>query len=130
MDSLLQTGNHGSFNTNYTKIIRCYGIKYLSEVFTLQEDKTIDGQVSKYSELAVWEIYFSEIQTNKKWYWWQEKHHQILIVPTLTIAHPFLYNTVVKYIVDIPKCVFSFSKQAQNHCIEAKYVSLIQIMIT
>ena len=68
MDSLLQTGNHGSFNTNYTKIIRCYGIKYLSEVFTLQEDKTIDGQVSKYSELAVWEIYFSEIQTNKKWY--------------------------------------------------------------
>ena len=36
-------------------------IKYMSDKFTLQEYITIDSQVSKYGELAIFATYVSEI---------------------------------------------------------------------
>ena len=46
-----------------------YIFKYILDAFTLKEDTTIDGKVSKYGELAVCETYLSEIQTKKNSYW-------------------------------------------------------------
>ena len=47
MGYLVQTGNYVAINTSYTNIMVYYVIKYVSGVFTLQEDTNIDIQVSK-----------------------------------------------------------------------------------
>ena len=44
-------------------------IKYGSDAFTLQEDRTIGVHVSKSGELDVQAIYFSRIIKNTNFYW-------------------------------------------------------------
>ena len=53
MDSLVQTCKYGAINTNDTKTMRYYVVKYVSDTFTLQEDTTIDCQVNKSIELSI-----------------------------------------------------------------------------
>ena len=53
------------------------------------------------------------MQENKKCYWEQKNHQQVIIFPTRTIAHPFLDVVAVKYVHDIPKIVCN-SKNAKQ----------------
>ena len=65
-------------------------------------------------ENVVKKTYLSEIQTNKKWYWEQEQHHQNLIAPKKKIFHPWPDSTVVKNIADIPKNVCAMKKGTKS----------------
>ena len=47
ISSLLQIGKYGDTNAAYPNTVGYYVIKYISEPYTLQEDQTADGQVSK-----------------------------------------------------------------------------------
>ena len=67
-DYLAQTGKHGEINTNHTKTMGHYAIKYVSTKFKLQESTTIYGQVSKYWDLDVRAPYLWEIGSKKIWY--------------------------------------------------------------
>ena len=55
IDSLLQIDHYGAIDKTNTKTLIYYGIKYVSEVFILQIDTTIGGQVIKYGEISVLE---------------------------------------------------------------------------
>ena len=44
-----------------------YVIRYVSDIFTQQEDTTIDSQVSKYGKLAVKSKYLSEMKFKNYW---------------------------------------------------------------
>ena len=50
-----------------------YMIKYLSEIFTLQEDQTIDGKVSKEGEILIKYEYLSLMKAETNCYW---KYHE------------------------------------------------------
>ena len=47
ISSLFQLGKYGAINAANPNTMGYYLIKYLSEPYTLKEDQTIDGQVSK-----------------------------------------------------------------------------------
>ena len=53
MSSLVNTCEYGAINTTDTKTMGYSVIKYVSEIFTLQEETAIDGQASKSTKLAV-----------------------------------------------------------------------------
>ena len=53
MASLFQPGMYGAINTNDNTSNGFYVIKFLSEAYKLQSNKTIDGQVISAGELVV-----------------------------------------------------------------------------
>ena len=53
IDYIVQLGKYGSINEVDPTTMFYYVIKYLSEPYTLQEDQTIDGQVSNSTEPVV-----------------------------------------------------------------------------
>ena len=65
MASLVQLGKYGVINAVDPTTMGYYVIKYLSEPFTLQEDQTTYGQVSKVGELVVKYEYLSLIKKIK-----------------------------------------------------------------
>ena len=48
-------------------------IKYLSESYTLQEDQTAYGQVSKAGEPLIKSEYLSLMKAKTNWYWQQHR---------------------------------------------------------
>ena len=60
--SLVQSGMYGSINTNDNTSNGLHVIKFISEVYTLQNNTTIDGQVIYAGELVVKEQYLFSMQ--------------------------------------------------------------------
>ena len=50
-----------------------YVIQFISEAYTLQNNKTIDGQVIYPGELFVKAQYLCSMQENTNWYWKQQQ---------------------------------------------------------
>ena len=53
MAMLVKTGKYGAISTTYTTKMVNYVIKFVSKSYTLQEEKTFDGQISTSGELIV-----------------------------------------------------------------------------
>ena len=73
MASLVKSGMYGAINTadNTTNVL--YVIQFILEAYTLQNNKTIDGQVIYPGELFVKAQYLCSIQENTNWYWKQQQ---------------------------------------------------------
>ena len=65
MASLVQLGKYGAINILDTTTMGYYAIKYLSEIYTLQEDQTTYGQVSKAVDILVKTEYLSIMKAKK-----------------------------------------------------------------
>ena len=68
MAYLLQLGKYGAINAEYPITMRYYVIRYLYKPYTLQEDKTTDGQVSKAGEI-LFKTEYRSLMKAEKWYW-------------------------------------------------------------
>ena len=53
ISSLAQSVKYDVMNTTDTTTMVYYVINFVSEFYTLQEDTTCDGQISKFSEMVV-----------------------------------------------------------------------------
>ena len=103
MASLVQPGMHGAINTYDTTTNGLYVIQFISEAYTLQNNTTIDGKIISSGEIVVREQYLWYMQENTNWYWKKQPLQQNIIVPTLTIIHPFLDVITIRYVQDILK---------------------------
>ena len=69
MASLVQYGKYGAINTAGLTTLGYCVVKYVSDTFTLQEEITTNGQLSKAGELSVREEYLSCMTEKTNWYW-------------------------------------------------------------
>ena len=53
MESLIESGKYGAIKTTDTETNRFYVTMLTSEAYTLQDNKTIDGQIITAGELVV-----------------------------------------------------------------------------
>ena len=72
MDLLVQSGMYGAINTADITKNGFYVIQFISEKYTLQNNRTIYGQVISSGELFFKAQYLWSIQGNTKWYWKQQ----------------------------------------------------------
>ena len=63
---------------------------FTSEAYTLQDKKTIDGQIITAGELVVKVQYLCSMQVDTNFYWNQQPKQHVITVPTCTILHPQL----------------------------------------
>ena len=68
-DALVQTNKYGAINTADTTTMGYYGIKFISEPYTLQEETMRDGKISTPGELVVKSQYIKFMQYNINCYW-------------------------------------------------------------
>ena len=71
MNSLLQLGKYSAISAVGKTTMGYYVIKYLSEPYQIQEDKTIYGQVIKAGELVFKSEYLSLMKSKTNRYWQQ-----------------------------------------------------------
>ena len=90
-----------------------YVIIFASEVYTLQDNTTIYGQVTTAGELVVKEKYLCSIQVDTNWYWYKHPQHHNITLPTHTILHPQLEVNAIIDFNDIPKSLCNRT-QAKN----------------
>ena len=114
MASLVQPGMYGAIKTYENKSNGLYVIKFLSVEYTLQNNKTIYGQVISAGELFVKAQYICSMQ-EKNWYWKQQPLQQTTIVPTRTILHPCVDVIIIRYVQDTPKKCFSRNKETKQY---------------
>ena len=114
MPSLVQLGMYSAINTYYTTTNGFYVIQFLSDAYTLQNNKTIDGQVISTGELVVKAQYLCSMQGNTNWYWRQQPLQHTIIFPTRTILHPRLEFIIIIYVQDIPKELCGRSKEKKS----------------
>ena len=69
MASLVQLGKYRSIYAAYLTTMGYYVIKYRYEPYTLQEEQTTHGQVSKAGELVVKSEYLSLMKEKRNCYW-------------------------------------------------------------
>ena len=62
MASLVKSSKYGAINTADTTTDGYYVIKFISKVYTLQNNTTIDGQIISAGELVVKEKYICYMQ--------------------------------------------------------------------
>ena len=118
MASLVQSGMYSAIDTDDTTTNGFYVIKLLSDVYKLQDNTTIDGQVIYAGELVVKAQYLSSMQENTNWYQKQQPLQQTIIVPTRTILHPRLEDIIIRYVKDIPNKLcgrIKAKKETQRH---------------
>ena len=72
MAALVKTGQYGDINTTDPSIMGYYGIKLMSEPYTLQEETNRDGKICTYGELFVKYQHMHCIKENMNWYWEQK----------------------------------------------------------
>ena len=71
---------------------------FISEAYTLQENKTVDGQIITSRELVVKAEYICSVQVDTNWYWNQQPKQHVITFPTRTILHPQLeVNSVTDF---------------------------------
>ena len=63
---------------------------FTSGAYTLQENTTIDEQITTAGELVVKAKYLCSVQIDTSWYWNQQPKHHVITVPTRTTLHPQL----------------------------------------
>ena len=68
MAELVQTDKWGSIDATDTTTMVYYAIKFISEAYTLQEEKMCYGKMSSAGILAVKAQYINCMQDNTKWY--------------------------------------------------------------
>ena len=97
MASLIESGKYGAINTTDTSTNEFYVIMFTSGAYTLQENRTIDGQIITAGELVVKAKYLCYMQIDTNWYWNPHPKHHVLTVPTRTILHPQLEVNAITY---------------------------------
>ena len=105
MYSLLPLVKCSAINSSDPTTMRYSVIKYLSETYTLQEEQTIDGQVSNEGERVVKEEYLIIMKSKTNWHW---KHHgtnQSVILSTHAIVHTCLDVSVFNNVADISNSI-------------------------
>ena len=105
----------GAINTYDTTTDGLYVLKFISEVYTLQNNKSIYGKVISAGELVVKAQYFCSMQENTNWYWKQRQLQQTIIVPTRTILHPNIGVIIIRYVQDIPNKICSRNKAKKQY---------------
>ena len=103
--SLVKSGKYGAINTTDTSKNGFHVNIFTSEAYTLQNNTTIDGQVTTAGELVVKAQYLCPMQEINNWYWDQHPQQKVITVTTRTILHPRLDVIAIIYIHDIPKSV-------------------------
>ena len=113
MDALIQTGQYIFINTTDITKMGYYVIKFLSEYYSLQEDTTCNGKISKVGDLFFKSQYMSCMKYNTNRYWVKLQQQNNIIVTTHIIVHPCLYVMSVTELKQIPKSVWDIN-QARN----------------
>ena len=80
---------------------------FTSGAYTLQENKTIDGQIMTPGELVVNAKYLCSMQVDTNWYWNQQSKHHVITLPTRTIIHPQLECDAITDFHAIPTSICS-----------------------
>ena len=107
MASLVESGNYGDINTTDTSTNGFYVIMFTSGAYTLQENRTIDGQIITSGELVVKAKYLCSMQVDTNWCWNQQPKYHVITVPTRTILHPQLEVDAITDSHEIPTSVCS-----------------------
>ena len=105
MALLLESVKYGAINTTDTTTNGFYVIMLTSEAYTLQDNKTLDGQIITAGELVVKVKYLCSVQLDTSCYWNQHPQQHAIALPTRTILHPQLEVNAVTYVSAIPKIV-------------------------
>ena len=88
MALLVESGKYGAINTTDTTTDGFYVIVFTPEVYTLQYNTKIDGQIITDGELVVKAQYICSIQVDTNWYWNQQPKQHGITLTTRTILHP------------------------------------------
>ena len=128
MASLVESVNYGSINTTDIATSGFYVVIFTSEAYTLQDNKTIDGQIITAGKLYIKTQYLCSMQVDTIWYWNQHPQQNFITVPTRTIIHPLLEVNAVTDFHAIPKSIFNMT-QAKNSHQDILYDLLILTMI-
>ena len=103
LDSLVQSGMYGAINTADNTSNGLCVIQFISYAYTLQKNKTIDGQVIPAGELVVKAQSIFSVQENTNCEWKQQPLKYTIIVPTRKILHISLDVIIIINVQDIPK---------------------------
>ena len=90
MASLVESVKYSAINTTDTATNGFYVIVFTSEVYTLQDNTTIDGQIITAGKLFAKAQYIFSMQVDTNWYWNQHPQQHVITVPTFTILRPRL----------------------------------------
>ena len=118
MASLVQPGKYDVINTADTTTNGFYAIKFISEVYTLQNNTKFDGKIISACELVVKAKYLCSMHENTNWCRKKQSLKQNIIVTTCTILHPCIDVFRITYFRDIPKTVcnkIQAKKTIQRH---------------
>ena len=80
---------------------------FTSGAYTLQENKTIDGQIMTAGELVVNAKYLCSMQVDTNWYSNQQSKYHVITVPPRTILHPQLEGDAITDFHAIPTSICS-----------------------
>ena len=119
--SLVEPGKYVDINTTDTSTNGFYVIMFTSGAYTLQENKTIDGNVLIAGELVVNAKYLCSMQVDTNWYWNQQSKHHVITMPTRTILNPQLEGDAITDFHAIPTSICS-RKQAKKTSQGSLYV--------
>ena len=78
MASLVELGKYGAINTTDTSTNGFYVIMFTSGAYILQENTSIDGQITTSGEFVVKETYLCSMQIDTNWYWNQQPKHHVI----------------------------------------------------
>ena len=68
MSALVQNGKYGAINNEYPTTMGYYVVRFLSEPYTLQDEKKVDKKVMKSGELIKKAEYISIRKASTNWY--------------------------------------------------------------
>ena len=115
MDSLVQSVNYSAINTADTTKNGFYVIMFISEVYTLQNNTTIYGQIISAGGLFVRVQYICSIQEINNWYWKPKTLQQNITVTKRTILHQCIDVVGKTDVQDIIKMfVIEFKKKSHT----------------
>ena len=115
MALLVESGKYGYINTTDTATNGFYVIMFTSEVYTLQDNTTIDGQIITACKFVVKAQCLSSMQVDTNWYWYPHPRQHVVTVPTRKIIHPQLEVNAVTDFHCIPKSVCNRKQEKNPH---------------
>ena len=107
MALLVESEKYGTINTTDTKTNGFYVIMFTLEVYTLEDNTTIDGKIITAGELVVKAQYICSMQVDTNWYWNQHPQHHSITVKTWKRLHPLIEVNAVTYFYAIPKSLYN-----------------------
>ena len=88
---------------------------FISKSYTLQDNKTIDGQIITDKELVAKAQYICYMEVDTSWYWNQHPQKHVITAPTRTILHPRLEVNEVADFHAIPKSVCNRTQEKKTY---------------